>query len=246
MKKFIITYLIFSILIGVAVYFVTLTLSYNQRVFEVYNELAAEAVETLDLDEFMSMQTIAYKKVHREETDDYVIDVYQTIGKNGDTYFNQLGIFVIPIADVDYADKIEDSNDQTGIRVIRLDGDTPNETYYETYTDENYEGNAVSYGIKLMSFYFHAIDFTEDISFDIELYDYDKDMFAEFSQELTYQAYPDLEEGYNGRMDPDYLESLVNPEVHVYPKIIQNMTIYIVIDIIIGSVLYFVIKRKKQ
>lgn len=246
MKKFLIIYLIFSVLIGVAIYFVTLTLSYNQRVYDVYYELADEAVETLDFDDFISMQSISYQKLHREETDNYVIDVYHVIGKDGTTYINQLGLFIVPTTDVDFADNVEDPDDQTGIRVIQLNGDTPNETFYETYTEPSYEGAAVSYGLSLMSFYFYAVNFGEDLELDIELYDYHGDMFANFNQNLTVQAYPDLEDGFKDGMDPSYLETLVDQDVHVYPKLIQNMTIFIVIDIFIGSALYFIIKRKKQ
>ncbi len=246
MKKFVITYLVFSLLIGVGIYFVTLTLAYNQRVYDVYYELADEAVETLDFDDFISMQSIAYQKIHREETTDYIIDVYHVIGKSQDTYINQFGLFIVPIHDVKFATSVEDELDQTGIRIIEKKPNDKIETYYETYTDSNYEGAAVSYGLSLMSFYFYAINFDEDLDLSIELYDYDGEIFAEFDQSINYESYPDLDDRFNDGMDPSYLKELVDQSVHVYPKLIQNMTIYIVLDIAIGSALYFIIKKKKQ
>ncbi len=246
MKKFLIVYLIFSVLIGVAIYFVTLTLAYNQRVYDVYYELADEAVETLDFDDFISMQSISYQMIHREETADYIIDVYHVIGKDSETYINQLGLFIVPTANVNYADDVEDQDDQTGIRVIKLNGEEPNETLYETYTDPSYEGAAVSYGLSLMSFYFYAINFDEDLELDIELYDYQGEMFANFNQDIYVQTYPELDDGFNDGMDPSYLEELVDQSTHVYPKLIQNMTIYIVADILIGSIIYFIVKKKQK
>lgn len=247
MKKFLIIYFIISLLLGVGIYFVTLTLSYNERVYDVYYELADEAVNTLDFDDFISMQSISYKKVHREETDDYIIDVYHVIGKDDQTYINQFGLFIVPTTEVTYADNIEDLDDQTGIRVIQLNGDNPNETLYETYTEPSYEGTAVSYGLELMSFYFYAVNFDEDLELDIELYDYNGDMFANFNQDFVIQEYsestPPL--GFNPGMDPDYLEELIDQNTYVYPNLIRNMTIYIVIDIAFGTLLYFLIKRKK-
>lgn len=242
MKKFLITYAIFSVLIGVGIYFVTLTLAYNQRVYEVYYELADQAVETQDFDEFISMQSIAYKNISREETDDYIIDLYHVIGKDGDTYINQLGIFVLPTSDVDFALHVEDQDDQTGIRVIDLE--TSN-TFYETYSDPAYQGAAVSYGLSLMSFYFYAISFEEDLNLEIELYDYHEDLFANFNTSVQTEQYPDLTTGFNDGLSPERLEELIDQDEHVYPKLIQNLTIYILVDILIGAVIYFIIKKKQ-
>ncbi len=246
MKKFLIIYSIISLVLGVGIYFITLTLTYNERVYDVYYELADEAVETLDFDDFISMQSISYKKIHREETDSYIIDVYHVIGKDNETYINQFGLFIVPTTEVEYADNIEDLDDQTGIRVIKLNTDEADETIYETYTEPSYEGTAVSYGLELMSFYFYAVNFDEDLELEIELYDYNGVLFSNFNQNLVSQAYPDVDDEFNPGMDPDYLEELIDQDTYVYPTLIRNMTIYIVLDITFGSVLYFFIKRKKQ
>ena len=246
MKKFLITYIIFSLLIGVAIYFVTLTLSYNQRVYDVYYELAEQAAETKEFDEFISMQAVYYKSIGSYQNDDYMIETYQVIGRNGETYINQLGIFILPFTDVKYADNVEDPNDETGIRIIRKDGGNPNETFYETYTDEAYEGAAVSYGLTLMDFYFYAIEFDEDILIDVELYDYDGNMLIGFEEDLIFENNATDNSSFEPGMKPSRLEELVDQETHVFPNLIQNMTIFIVVDIVVGSVIYFIIKRKKQ
>lgn len=243
MKKFIIWYLIISILIAVAIYFMTLTLSYNQRVYDVFYELAEESVEIEDFDRFVSMQSIAYSQLSRQETDDYIVDVYLTIAQAETEYRNQFALFVLPKTDVTYATSVEDENDQTGLRVIN---NGTSETVYETYTESSYEGAAVSYGLDLMGFYFYAFDITEDLDLEIELYDYDGVLIIEFDQLVQYETYPDLSDGFNQGISDEDLEILIDQDTYVYPKLIQNMTIFIVADILLGSIIYFVIKYKKR
>ena len=243
MKKFIIWYLIFSILIAVAIYFMTLTLSYNQRVYDVFYELAEESVEIEDFDQFVSLQSIAYLKLSRQETDDYIVDVYLTIAQAETEYRNQFALFVLPKVDVNYATSVEDENDQTGLRVINNE---TSETVYETYTESSYEGAAVSYGLDLMGFYFYALDITEDMDLNIELYDYDGVIIKEFDQSVQYETYSELSEGFNMGISDEDLEVLIDQDTYVYPKLIQNMTIFIVVDILLGSIIYFVMKYKKR
>lgn len=243
MKKFIIWYLIISILIAVAIYFMTLTLSYNQRVYDVFYELAEESVEIEDFDRFVSMQSIAYNQLSRQETDDYIVDVYLTIAQAETEYRNQFALFVLPKTDVTYATSVEDENDQTGLRVINNE---TSETVYETYTESSYEGAAVSYGLDLMGFYFYAFDITEDLDLEIELYDYDGVLIIEFDQLVQYETYPELSDGFNQGISDEDLEILIDQDTYVYPKLIQNMTIFIVADILLGSIIYFIIKYKKR
>jgi hypothetical protein len=243
MKKFIIWYLIISILIAVAIYFMTLTLSYNQRVYDVFYELAEESVEIEDFDRFVSMQSIAYNRLSRQETDDYIVDVYLTIAQAETEYRNQFALFVLPKTDVTYATSVEDENDQTGLRVINNE---TSETVYETYTESSYEGAAVSYGLDLMGFYFYAFDITEDLDLEIELYDYDGVLIIEFDQLVQYETYPDLSDDFNQGISAEDLEILIDQDTYVYPKLIQNMTIFIVADILLGSIIYFIIKYKKR
>jgi hypothetical protein len=243
MKKFLIWYIIVSILIGVAIYFLTLTLSYNQRVYDVFYELAEASAEDQNFDQFVSMQSIAYDKLTIEETDDYLIEVYLNIAQSESDYINQFAIFVLPKTDVTYATSVEDDLDETGLSVI--DNDTL-DTVYETYTESSYEGAAVSYGIDLMGFYFYAFEITEDMDLKIELYDYHGDQIIIFDQQVSYEAYSESSEGFELGISDEALEVLIDQDTYIYPRLIQNMTIFIVVDIILGSAIYFFMKYKKR
>lgn len=243
MKKFLIWYIIISILIAVAIYFMTLTLSYNQRVYDVFYELADASVEEQNFDQFVSIQSIAYDKLSTRTTDDYLIEVYLNIAQSESDYINQFAIFVLPIVDVTYATSVEDELDQTGLRVINND---TSDTVYETYTETSYEGAAVSYGIDLMGFYFYAFDITEDLDLKIELYDYEGALITSFNEQVSYATYPDLNDDFELGISDEALEILIDQDTYVYPELIKNMTIFIVVDILIGSAIYFFIKYKKR
>jgi len=243
MKKFLIWYIIISILIAVAIYFMTLTLAYNQRVYDVFYELADVSVEEQDFDQFVSIQSIAYDKLSSRTIDDYLIEVYLNIAQSESDYINQFAIFVLPIVDVTYATSVEDELDQTGLRVIN---NATLDTVYETYTETSYEGAAVSYGIDLMGFYFYAFDITEDLDLKIELYDYEGALITTFDQQVSYATYPDLSDDFELGISDEALEILIDQDTYVYPELIKNMTIFIVVDIIMGSAIYFFIKYKKR
>jgi hypothetical protein len=230
-------------MIGFAVFFVTQTLTHNQRVYDVYYELAQEAADSQDFGEFISMQSISYKKIYRETTDDYIIDGYIVIGKDDETYINQLGVFVIPINEITFADNINDENDQTGLRIV--DQDTSN-TYYEIYTDPLYDDAAVSYGLSLMDFYFYSVAIEEDINATIELYDYQGDLIVSTNQAILFQEYPELEDGFIDGMDSETLNNLIDASEYITPVIIRNTTIFAVLDIALGIGLYLLIKKRKE
>lgn len=243
MKKFLIIYGIISLLIGFAVFFVTKTLVHNQRVYDVYYELAQEAADDRDFDRFISIQSISFKKLFTHTTDDYIIDGYLVIGRDDETYINQLGIFVLPINEIKFADDIKDENDQTGLRIVNS---ATSDTFYEIYTDPLYDNAAVSYGLSLMDFYFYSISIENDIDASIELYDYQGDLIAAINQMITYQDYPTLETGFNDGMEADVLDDLIDTNKYVIPTVIRNTTIYAVVDIALGIGLYFLIKKRKE
>lgn len=53
MKKFIIGYIFISLLFALALYFTTLTLNYNERVYEIFQSFSEEAVINQDFDDFV-------------------------------------------------------------------------------------------------------------------------------------------------------------------------------------------------
>lgn len=243
MKRFIVWYLVISILIAVAIYFLTLVLSYNQRVFDIFLELSDEAVEDENFDRFISYQSIAYHQLSRHENDDYIVDVYMSIAQENETYKNLFTLIVLPKNTVDFATSVDDENDQTGLRVINND---TSDTVYETYTETSYDGVAVSYGIDYIGFYFYSFDIANDVDLDIELYDYDGQLIINFDQLVTYQSYPDLSHEFELGISDEELESLVDQDTYIYPRLIRNMTIFIIVDILLGSLIYFYMKYKKQ
>ena len=243
MKKYVIWYLIISILIAVVIYFTTLTLAYNQRTYDVFNELAAEAVIERDFDQFISIQSLAYNRLSRQENDDYIVDVYLTIAQADTIYKNQFSIFVLPKTNVKYATTVDDENDQTGIRVINNE---TSDTVFETYREELYQGKAVSYGFERIGFYFSTFEISENMDLNIELFDYDGDLMMTFDQIVNYETYPDLSEDFELAMTDEALETLIDEETYVYPRLTKNMTIYIVVDVLLGSAIYFATKYKKQ
>lgn len=73
MKKFVIGYIFISVLFAAALYYITLTLGFNQRVYDVFQNHSNEALETKDFDDFIAYQSIMYQLVNRRETNDYFI-----------------------------------------------------------------------------------------------------------------------------------------------------------------------------
>jgi hypothetical protein len=97
-----------------------------------------------------------------------------------------------------------------------------------------------------MGFYFYAFDISEDLDLNIELYDYEGALITEFDQTVQYESYPELSDGFDLGISDEDLEVLIDQDTYVYPKLIQNMTIFIVVDILLGSIIYFIIKYKKR
>lgn len=243
MKKFMIVFLILSTIIGLAVYFITYSLTHNERVYDVYYELADQAVVNQDFKEFVSVQSVAYKKLNSISTEDYLIEIFLVVGKDRKRNINQLGVFVLPLKEIKIADKIDDKSDKTGVRMINMD---TSDTFYETYTDETYKNTAVSFGLTLMGFYFYAINIEESINLKIELYDYHQNLISDMNQSVAFQDYPDLDEGYSEGMDPEILKTLIDETTYVMPSVIKNMVIFIAVDATIGVGLYFLIRKKNQ
>jgi hypothetical protein len=80
----------------------------------------------------------------------------------------------------------------------------------------------------------------------IELYDYHGDQIIIFDQQVSYEAYSESSEGFELGISDEALEVLIDQDTYIYPRLIQNMTIFIVVDIILGSAIYFFMKYKKR
>lgn len=243
MKKFVMSYIFISLLFAVALYFTTLTLSYNERVYEIFQEFSEDAKLNQDFDAFVRYQSIEYKRIGQMDTENYSIFIYHIIGTESTEYMNQLGFFILPKSNIKYAISVDDPLDQTKLVLTDMES---NEVIYDTSIDKAYEAVAISYGIEKMGYYFYTYNMTEDILLKIQLYDYDGFLIKEINQGFEYQAYPMIDNTFNPGISQEELETLIDQETNIYPKLMRNMTIYIIIDVLFGSLLYFFIKYKKN
>ena len=243
MKKFYIFYSLFSLIFLSTIYFFTLVQSSQQRSLILFSELAEEAYETKDMTPFIKYQSVAYNHLDSSILGDYQMESYQVIAYDNGLYKNQFVIYVLPIHNVFYASEIDDENDQTGI--ILIDNDT-REDILNTYTSEAYEGSALSYGINRLGFYYYVTFIEADTELDLSIYDYHGDLIFSKLIEFDYIDYsPDsgqMELGYTR----DELEELLDLNDFVRPTLIKNITIFLVIDIFLGGLIVFIVKKKKR
>ncbi|MBN2300743.1 MAG: hypothetical protein JXC31_06130 [Acholeplasmataceae bacterium] len=242
MKKFILYYVIFSIVMLAFIFLFTIIQESNKRSLDLFYELADDALESNNLDEFIKYQSIAYQKIDQIETSTYTFHIYQVIAKKDDVYSNQFSIFVVPKIEISSATSLNDLNDQTGI--IITDSDT-SDIVYQTAEDSSYTDYAISYGIRRIGFYYYAIDLDETRNLDIICKDYDSQTILSTSIALTYIAYNPsdlgtLSLGYN---DTE-IENLLNLRAYIQPALLKNITIFLVVDILVGAIIYFILKKK--
>jgi len=243
MKKFLITYIIFAVILLIGVYFITLVQESNKRIFEFYFELAQEARETNDLEPFIKYQSIAFRKLEHIENNQYNFYIYQIIAKQQDEYLNQFSIFVLPKVAVNYAPDIKDPYDLTGMIVKDSNN---NSIIFDTLNDPTYIGYAVSHGIEQIGFYFYAEPLNESYTLRIELTDYLGQIIFSETIEYEYLDWP-LEDDSNitlGFTNAEK-EALLNLNATLQPAIQRNLTIYLVIAFAVGAFLYHIIKNVK-
>ena len=244
MKKFIIGYLIFSVIIIVMLYFVTIIIETNQRLTYLREDLAIAAAENNDVEPFVKFQSIAYHQIGFEETDDYNVHYYQIIGSNNGEQLNQFSVFIIPKIEVDYATQSVDENDQTH---MILKSSSNQDIIYQSTEDTNYEGYAVSYGLGEIGLYYYAIILNDDAAFDIELYDYQGALF--FTDQIVYTAVTyDVENP--GDFLPAYtqeeVEDLLDMPTYTLPALVENFTMFAIVDLVVFFIIYTFFKRKKN
>ncbi|TVP85727.1 MAG: hypothetical protein EA375_03095 [Acholeplasmataceae bacterium] len=244
MKKFLIIYIIFSLVLLAFIYFFTLIQETNKRTLIVYYELAEEAYETGDLDTFLKYQSIAYQHLYTETNTDYAFHVYHVIAQLDDAYINQFSVFVMPKRAVNHASHVRDSADRT--RMILTDV-TLDAVIYTTDDDPEYAGYAVSYGIEVIGFYFYAMQLPESRLLRIELFDYDNHLIFDQTVDYVHIDYPEDDPG---TLTMGYtraeLETLFDLATYMQPAMIQNITLFLIVDIFIGGVIYYILKHKKD
>lgn len=242
MKKFIIMYAIFSFILLVFIFLFTLIQESNARSLDLFYELSNEALSTNDLDEFVKYQSVAYQMIDVIETDTYGFHIYQVVAQIGGEYKNQFSVFVIPKTEVNHAEVLNDISDQTGISLV--DHDT-SDVIYQTSIDVDYTEYAVSYGIKRIGFYYYAIEIDEDHMLDLSLIDYDGQNILTVSIPFTHIVYDEdnlgnLSLGFTN----DEIEAMLDLPTYIQPALLKNITLYLVVDIIVGGIIHFILKRK--
>ncbi|MDO9629027.1 MAG: hypothetical protein Q7I99_03920 [Acholeplasmataceae bacterium] len=244
MKRFYIFYSLFSVVFLSTIYFFTLIQGSQQRSMILFSELANEAYENKDMTPFIKYQSVAYNHLDSTILGDYQMESYQVIAYDNGVYINNFIIYVLPINEVLFAPAINDENDQT--RGLILNNDT-SDVILDTNLKKNDRIIALSYGINQLGFYYHYVDLIEsDMDLNVSIYDYDGELI--FSKVISYDfiAYsPD-----SGQMELGYtraeLEELLDLNNYVRSRLIQNITIFLVIDIFLGALVVFIVKKNRR
>ncbi|MFP4178208.1 MAG: hypothetical protein ACLFTZ_05555 [Acholeplasmataceae bacterium] len=244
MKKFLIIYILFSIIFGALIYFYTLIVETNERTVDVFYDLAENAFEDGEIDRFVKYQSVAYRRIDLYEDDTYDIYFYQVIAQLEDEYVNQFSALVFPKKDVNHATRSDDKHDSTGIILTDREDE---ETIYRTDEDEDFEEIAVSYGIARFGFYYYAVELEEDLALNATLTDYADRVILDHDLDFTYLDYPDevpadLNMGFSNRE----IEELLDLPTYLQPAMFQNITIFLAIDIFIGGIIYQLLKKKNE
>jgi hypothetical protein len=243
MKKFMVFYIAFSVIFLVMIYFFTLVQETNKRTLAVFYELGEEARLSEDFESFVKYQSIAHELIEKIDTPSYEFYVYHVIAQLDDQYLNQFTIFVVPIVDVTHATIVTDTQDATGITITTGGTD---ELIYSTETDPEYDKYAVSFGIKIIGLYFYAVELDESGSIDIVLDDYSGSPIFFKTYDFTFVEYdPENIGNFTLGYTQLEIEELMDLPSYVQPALIQNITIFIIVDILMGGLLNFFLKKKK-
>jgi len=228
----------------VVIYFATIVIEMNGRLNFLREDLARQSAEVNDPDIFIKFQSVSYQKLEQLETDVYHFHIYQVIAKRNDITFDTLIVFVIPKDEIKTAETLKDPEDQTQIIIKNV---ATTATLYQTIDDQNYDNYAISYGIGRVGLYYHAVEYFDYTTrIEIELFDYDKNVILThefdymhakddaFDEDLLLPAYTQQE-----------VESLLNLSRYTSVALLENYTIFLIIDILVGTIIYHFMKQKK-
>jgi hypothetical protein len=212
------------------------------RSLTVIDELTENALTQNDFTDYVRYHSIAYQKLEQTNLDSYSIHIYQVIALSGNQYTNQFVIYVVPTKSVSYALTIDDENDQTKAFI------TNKNTTDEIFNTENndYKDKAISFGIEKFGFYYYVFYLNDSQILDIKLYDYNG--LEMLNIDIDYIAIDynpttsNLALGYSR----EELESLLDLNNYVRPLLIKNITIFLTVDILLGGIIVFIIKKKNR
>ncbi len=237
MKKWVLYYLIISLLFGAIIYLITLFQVTQEQTNEAFNQITKELVETQDVDTFLRYSTLGYEPIERYEKEDYVVEIIQALGSENGQDIHQLVVFVIPLdlSRIEYATDIDDSRDQSQ---LILTSDTIN---INTTLDAPYKDYALSVGLNTLGFYYYTIIIEDDVSGRILLKDYDgqeiiDDMIA-FNYEFNVMAFVQ-------GMTEEEIEARISVDDVLNEILITRLLIFAAIDIVIAIIISVILRRK--
>ncbi len=237
MKKWVIYYLIISLLFGAIIYLITLFQITQEQTNEAFIQLTKDVSDHKDIDAFSRYSTRGYEPIKRVETEDYVIEIIQSLGLSEGEDLHQLVVFVIPQnkMNITFADDVNDPNDQSQLIIV---SPTLNINSKEEASLNEY---ALSVGIQTLGFYYYAFTITEDIEGTLSLYDYDGDVIINEQLQLTYVF---EEETFIEGMTEHEIQTLINVDGILNQTLLSRLLIFAVIDICIAIIISIFLRRK--
>jgi len=243
MKRFLIIYSIVTLVIAILLYFVTIVNVTNIRYESVKDNLSKEAASSQQFDDFLKFHTLAYQKIVEIETDSYLIHIYHLLSESESQSFNQVAWFVIPLVeDIDFAKTMSDPNDHTSITISNLDTMS---VIYESLNDPEYRPIAISYGIEKYGFYFLAPKLSTTMLLRYDLFDYNHDLIHTSQFNFTVQTYdPENLGDFNRSFTNQEKEDLLNIGAYFPQALIQNYTVYMLVVLVMGYLIFQLRKKK--
>jgi hypothetical protein len=238
MRKTMITYAFFSIVIGIFIYFFTVIEISNLKTNEAYLSIANDVSETYDVTDFVRFSSQGFERLETFDTDTYKIDILHVLAFRGEEEIHQFGIFVIPKDDVKHATVIDDPNDQTKAYITTIDT-----VIYDSSLEDTLGNYAVSVGIEQIGFYFYAFEFDQTMNTTIVLNDFDGNEILNTSLNVPIDF--DTSQFMDGFSDEE-LNTIINSQTVVETTIVERLTIYILVVVVIGTIIYYVIKAMRK
>jgi hypothetical protein len=243
MKKFFITYIIFSIVLLFLVYVVTFLQETQKRSLELFYEKAQNAVETKDFNDFIQYQSLGHRLITTYSLQEYQIYIYEVLAQNETGFFSQFSLFVLPEGTINYADELKDPFDQTGLIITNIENQAH---YFNSYTHPNFESYAISYGIKTLGFYYYLVDVSQSYMFQVELFDYTGQVMMDEQVTLVYTPYDGitLPLGFTPAYTEQEIEQMLDMQSYLRTPMMINIALFLVVDAFVGITIYLFIKKK--
>ena len=239
MKRWVIYYLIISLLFGAIIYLITLFQISQEKTNEAFISLTTEVYETKDIREFTRYSTRGYKPIYREETALYVVEIILSLGSNEGLDLHQLVIFVIPQEkeSINYASEVSDRNDESQLVLDAIS------LQFDSKQDSSLKDYALSVGIETLGFYYYALTIEEDLNGSIYLYDYDGNLIID--TEVTVAHDFELETFVEGMSDEE-IEARINADEAITETLINRLLIFASFDLVLAVIISIILRRRTQ